>query len=326
MRQIIQDIKNNSFKSSYLLYGEEAYLRIQYRDKLVKALVNEGDNMNYHYYEGKEINIPEIIDLAETMPFMAEHRVIVIENSGFFQSSCEGLVEYLENPAETVIFIFVDDKVDKRSKLYKVVSKNGYSSEFSKQNEATLKKWIAQKLNAEQKIISDYNCNYFLEKAGTDMANISNELEKLICFSINEYEISREAIDAVCTQCIENKIFIMIENISSKKAEKALELYHDLLTLKESPLGILALIVSHYNNLLIVKILQSKNLSRAKISEKIKRSPYLTGKFERQAESYSVKQLKSAIKYALNTDESIKFGRIQDILALEILIVELCRL
>ena len=165
MRQIIQDIKNHSFKSSYLLYGEEAYLRIQYRDKLIKALVNEGDNMNYHYYEGKEINIAEIVDLAETMPFMAEHRVIVIENSGLFHSSCEELAEYIAKPAETVIFIFVDNKVDKRSKTYKAVKAHGYCCEFSKQNDVTLKKWIGQKLNSEQKVISNNNCDYFFGKS-----------------------------------------------------------------------------------------------------------------------------------------------------------------
>lgn len=83
MQRLIQDIKTGNFSRIYLLYGEEAYLRKQYRDKLKEAVIGD-DNMNYHYYEGKNISIGEVIDQAETLPFFADRRLIVIENSGFF--------------------------------------------------------------------------------------------------------------------------------------------------------------------------------------------------------------------------------------------------
>lgn len=101
MQQINEDIKSGQFKQMYLLCGEEAYLRRQYRDKL-KAALNDGasmsfgttgfvensveNSMNSHYFEGKEQNIGEIIDLAETLPFFAERRVMVLENTGLFKS------------------------------------------------------------------------------------------------------------------------------------------------------------------------------------------------------------------------------------------------
>ena len=70
MQQLAQDIKNQTFKQVYLLYGEEHYLRKQYRDKLKEVLIPADDTMNYHYFEGKDINVGEIIDLAETLPFL----------------------------------------------------------------------------------------------------------------------------------------------------------------------------------------------------------------------------------------------------------------
>ena len=85
MQKLLQDIKNKDFSQIYLLHGEEAYLRKQYRDKLKESLIDEGDTMNNHYYEGKDTKIEEIIDLAETLPFFADKRVIVVENSGWFQ-------------------------------------------------------------------------------------------------------------------------------------------------------------------------------------------------------------------------------------------------
>ena len=55
MQRLMQDIKSGQFNHIYLLYGEEGYLRRQYRDKLKEAVIGD-DNMNYHYYEGKDIS------------------------------------------------------------------------------------------------------------------------------------------------------------------------------------------------------------------------------------------------------------------------------
>lgn len=89
MRQIAEDIKQNQFKQVYLLYGEERYLRRQYREKLREALCAGDDTMNTHFYEGKDVPVGEIIDLAETLPFLAERRVIFITGSGLFKSGGE---------------------------------------------------------------------------------------------------------------------------------------------------------------------------------------------------------------------------------------------
>ena len=94
MKTLNEDIKTGNFKPVYLLYGEEAYLKKQYRDRITKAIFPDGDTVNYAYYEGKGINPGELIDLAETMPFFADRRLIVIENSGFFKNRYEFFVVF----------------------------------------------------------------------------------------------------------------------------------------------------------------------------------------------------------------------------------------
>ena len=69
MQKLAEEIKTGQLKQVYILYGEETYLRSQYKDKLKKALLGDGDDMNFHYFEGKNISSGEVIDLAETMPF-----------------------------------------------------------------------------------------------------------------------------------------------------------------------------------------------------------------------------------------------------------------
>ena len=172
MQQLIQDLKNGSFKQVYLLYGEEDYLRKQYRDKLKEALVSPDDTMNYHYYEGKDINIGEVIDQAETLPFFAERRVIVLENTGLCKAGGDSLAEYLKQPAQSVIIILVETQVDKRSRLFKTIKETGRVCEFARQNEATLKKWIYSLAKKEGKSIDEQTITFFLEKTGTEMANI----------------------------------------------------------------------------------------------------------------------------------------------------------
>lgn len=53
MKTIDNDIKNMDFKRVYLLYGQERYLIKQYRDKLIKAMVNDGDSMNFSSVRGR---------------------------------------------------------------------------------------------------------------------------------------------------------------------------------------------------------------------------------------------------------------------------------
>ena len=70
----------------------------------------------------------------------------MIEDSGFFKSSCEDLAEYLTQVAPATHFIFVEEEVDKRSKMYKTVKNNGKIVEFSAQSEELLTRWILTRL------------------------------------------------------------------------------------------------------------------------------------------------------------------------------------
>ena len=99
MKTLNEDIKTGNFKPVYLLYGEEAYLKKQYRDRITKAIFPDGDTVNYAYYEGKGINPGELIDLAETMPFFAVRRRLVIVNSGFLQKCVTGACRLYQNNA-----------------------------------------------------------------------------------------------------------------------------------------------------------------------------------------------------------------------------------
>ena len=202
MQRINEDIKNGNFKQIYLLYGEERYLKNQYTTRLRKALCQEGDEMNTHFYQGKDFSVGEVIDLAETLPFLAERRVMFFKDTGLFKAGGEKLAEYLASPNDTTFFVFTESEVDKRSKLYKTVQSKGYVAEFTVQDENSLKRWIAGILGREGKKISENTAQLLLSKTGTDMENIQMELEKLICKIYEDNALGKlpdaryEALDA----------------------------------------------------------------------------------------------------------------------------------
>ncbi len=321
MQRINNDIKQNTFEQIYLLYGEERYLKKQYTDRLRKALCIENDNMNTHFYNGKEVPVGEIIDLAETLPFLSPRRVIFISDSHLFKSGGERMAEYLSTPNESTFFVFTENEVDKRSKLYKTVQANGLTVEFSIQDEKTLKRWIGGILNREGKKIAENTVQLFLTKTGTDMENIQMELEKLICYCMDKEVITNEDVEAICTNRISNHIFDMINAIAVKNTKQALELYYDLLALKEPPMRILFLIARHCNMLLQTKELKNKGYDDKSIASKIGVPPFAAGKYVSQASRFKTSQLKSAVRQCVEAEEAVKTGRMNDMLSVELLIV-----
>lgn len=321
MQQINEDIKSGQFSRIYLLFGEEAYLRRQYTDKLKNALSPEGDSMNTHYFEGKDVPVSEIIDLAETMPFLAERRVIIMENTGLFKAGGEKLAEYLENPAPAAFFVFAENEVDKRSKLFKQVQKNGRAVCFDTQDERTLKRWIAGILKKEGKQITESCAEYFLDKTGTDMGNIRSELEKLICYCMDRDVVEKEDVDIICTTRISSHIFDMVAAIGDKQTKKALTLYYDLLALKESPMRILFLIARQCNMLLQAKQLKNKGYDNKTIGEKTGLPGFVAGKYVAQAAKFKEKDLKRAVEQCVEAEEAVKTGRMNDNMSVELLIM-----
>ena len=322
MSIIDEDIKNGKLNHIYLIYGEESFLRKQYKERLKKALSPDEDSMNYSYYEGKDISAGEIIDLAETMPFLAERRTIIIENSPFFKSEGEKIAEYLSAVPDTTYFVFVEESVDKRSKMYKAIAKNGCVVEAQGLSEDKLVTWILQLLKKDNKKITQNSMHYLLDKIGTNMENIRQEVEKLVCYCYDKEVITNEDIDAVCVTQINNQIFEMLDAMANKRQKVALQLYYNLLALKEPPMRILFLIGRQFNLLLQARMLKQKGYGDRVIAEKIGVPPFAATKYLNQASKFKLADLKQAVEECVEADEAVKSGNRNDRLSVELLIIK----
>ncbi|MEG2699567.1 MAG: DNA polymerase III subunit delta [Hungatella sp.] len=315
------DLKNQTFKPMYLLYGEEAFLKKSYKKRFKEAISGE-DTMNYHYFEGKSPDIQEIISLADTMPFFGNRRLIQIEDSGFFKNAADPLVEYLPTMPDTTCIVFIESEVDKRSRMFKKVKELGYAAEMTRQNVTQLSAWAGSILNQEGRKITAHTMELFLSKTGDDMENIRMELEKLISYTVGRDVIRDQDVEEICTVRVTNKIFDMVAAIVSRQTKKALGLYEDLLALREPPMRILFLIARQFNQLLQVKELMTDGRDKGSIASKLKMQPFVVSKIMPQARAFSREQILSYVNLCVDAEESVKTGRLGERLAVELLITK----
>lgn len=325
MKTIDEDIRSGQFKTIYLLYGSENYLKQQYKQKLIQALIPPDDTINFTRCEGQHTDPQTIIDQAETLPFFADHRLIVIEDSGFFKNSCEALANYLPGVPSSTVLVFAESEVDKRGKMYKAASKTGRAVEFSQQNEQILTRWILGRLKREQKKITQPVLQLFLTKTGTDMGNIDKELEKLLCYTLEKEVIEAADVEAVCTEQVTNQIFEMVNAIGNRNQKRALSLYDDLLALKEAPMRILFLINRQFRILLDLKSMKKAGLDAKLMASKAGIPPFAVKRTLAQASCFTEEELIQALHDGASLETDIKTGKMTDQIAVELLIIKYSR-
>ena len=322
MKRIAEDIKNGSFRQAYVFYGSERYMLKMYLNRLLSALGATDDNMNFNKFEGKNLSEDSIIETCETMPFFADRRIVLIEDSGFFKEKTEKLASYLEDLPEYLVIIFSETEMDKRNKLYKAAAKYDGVIEFKTPDEKDITNWILSELKKSGKKIRRSVLELFINGCGTDLGFISCELEKLISYTGGREEITAEDIDKICSFQVENRIFDMISDMAAGKRDKALKIYNDLILLKEPPMKMLALMERQFKQLLDIKQLASKGQGEKLIAETLGVHPYSVKKNMPLARRYSEKEMRAVLEEMARMDEDVKSGRLNDRIAVELLLIQ----
>ena len=297
MAVINQHIKSGEFAKIYLLYGEERYLVNQYRDKLLEALTDKDDNLNFMKFAGSGVDTSELLAFCNEMPFFADRRVVLVENSGLFKSSNEDFAKKLVEIEDTSIAIFVEMDVDSRYKLFKAVDKEGEALEFTTPDEKMMVTWVKSMFKNENVATTDTAVYKIIEAAHMDMNCIKNEVDKMISFAGDTKQVSEHDVDMLCSQDAESKVYQMIDFIIAKQKDKASRMYHDLL--EDS----------------------APDVKLAKIAG----CPVWAVKnYKAQCKGYTKNRLKDIVEECQDMDYKLKTGQVMDNAAMEVMIVELC--
>lgn len=250
--------------------------------------------------------------------------MILLENTGFFKNKADALADYMGSLPDYLVLIFVEEEVDKRNRMYKAVQKQGRAVEFARQDEKTLMTWVLGMMKKREK---DHAPGYgrFSGKDGHGYGKYLAGAGKLLSYTMGRDVITRADIEAVCTTQITNRIFEMIRAVTEKKQRKALDLYQDLLALKEPPMRILFLLARQFNLLLQVKELLAEHCDQATIAKRTGLQSFVVRNYIPMSRQYAAEELKAAVNDCVQMEEDVKTGKISDLLSVELLITKYSR-
>jgi len=336
-KKLMNDLKNGILQSSYLLYGEEKFLVSFYAQAIENAVFcnkSESPDSNsavpdsYSYKDVFDSTTPvhDIVMTAETLPFLAERRLIYIRDSKLFatgrKSDSEKMAEYLPKiPKETVI-IFVEADVDRRSKMFKQISKIGVVLDCAPPTPQTLSTWVARLAKENGKIFTSSAAHYFVQTVGTSMSAISQEMGKLAAYCGENTEITTADIEAICTPTLESRIFDLTKAMCSGRVAEALARYRDMLILKESPIMILTMIIRQFRIILLSKCASEKGMTIYDTAKEFNLRDFMVSEALGQGRRFSVADLLKALEDCLDTDVKIKTGLISPEFGVEMLIIK----
>lgn len=327
MRSIDSEIEQQAFKRIYLLFGKEHYLLKENRERLLKALgVTDRKDMNFTLLSEKDFNVPTLISDSDTLPFFADRRVILVEESGYFKGNKkekDRLVKYIQDIPETTVIVFVESEVDKRDKLYKAVTKNGTAEEFVIGDQNEMLRWIGGRLSADGIQMRRDAWNEFYLRCGSSMDLMDAEYQKLSAYCWEKKQIEKSDVEAICANVSETKIFALSDAISERNAARVFDVYHDMLRQNEKAPGILALIQRQLMQLYDLKLMDRDGVSFADKKKNLGISyDFIIRKLETYQKRFKEDELRRLLRKAADYEEDFKSGRIEDSIAVELLLNE----
>lgn len=332
-----KELKKGNLNSLYLLYGEELFL-LENSLKKIKKLFGECIK-GINYINIDETNYSELIADIETPSFGYKKKLIIAKNTGLLkkegrrknadlEKTREKLANYLEKNMDilntSVVLVFLEEDVDSKLELYKVIEKSGIVCEFDFQKANQIEKRIVAICKAYNVKISDSDVRYFIECCGTNMQDLINEIRKLIEYVGPEGAITKEDIDKLSIKKLESVIFELTDNLGKKDIEKSLSVLKNLIYAKEPLPKILITLYNHFKKIYLTRIAIKNNKDIIYSLDLKPNQTFLVNKYKAQAKYFDDKELRGILQSLIDLDYNYKAGLIDLQVGLESILCRYC--
>lgn len=206
-------------------------------------------DLAYSAFYADETPVGQIVAEAQTLPFLAERRVIVVRNadrymamSGDKGSPLELLIEYFKSPSDATLLLFVSNKADKRKKFYLACKSIGEVIECPQLEDRELAIWIRDEANKLGKRVHEDAVGELINRGGDRLSDISNALQVVSTFVGAEPMIRAEDVIAACSDVAEDTVWMLTDAIAASDSAKALKTLHQLFDMNRAPDEILGTI------------------------------------------------------------------------------------
>jgi len=304
IKQIENDIKNNSFSPIYLLMGEEEYY-IDYLTKLIQknSLKDHEKDFNLNIVYGKDTSIADIISISKQYPVMSEKKLVIVKEAqdlvkkDIDGNSLDDLISYVNSPLDSTILVlnFKHKSLDKRKAIYKAILKNGLVFESKKLYENQAQDWIISYLQSFGFTIDKKSSFLITELLGTDINKIANELDKLIVLKSKVKTINSDDVEKFIGISKDFNVFELRKSIGEKNLFKCMKIIdYFSKNPKSNPIVVIvSLIFDFFVKLFIYHSLSDK--SDKSVASALKVSPYFVKDYSSAARNYSMKNISSKI-------------------------------
>lgn len=298
VKQIVSNIKKGNIAPIYFLTGEEPYYIDKIAEYIEKSVLTEEERgFNQVILYGKEITVEDIVGNAKRYPMMAERQVVIVKEAQHLSRTIENLVPYADRPQPSTVLVlcYKYNKLDKRKKLYKSISKTGVIFEGKKLYENQVGDWIKKSLHSRGYGITFKAADLLVEFLGTDLGKIDKELEKLCLVVPKGIEINPETIESNIGISKDYNNFELKKAIGERDVEKATRIINYFAqNPKDNPFVLtVTLLYSFFIQLLSYHGL--KDHSPKSVSTALGIRPFFVTEIQTAARNYPMRQVSEII-------------------------------
>ncbi|MEO3947858.1 DNA polymerase III subunit delta [Gorillibacterium sp. CAU 1737] len=323
-------------ESSVLVcYGTEKFLKDEYISRQMEKWVDpELRDFALIRYDLTETSLDEVLDEAETAPFLAERKLILASSALFFTGAkdtskvehrTDRLLAYLSAPAPyTKLILTVDaEKLDERKKLVKTFKEKKAIKPFAPLSAEELPGWLEQRAKKHGVTFERTAVERFLLFTGGQLQAMDAELAKLALYAGEGASIDVSTVEKLVVKSAEQNVFLLMEDIVRRRLDKAMDQLHELLKQKEEPIKLVMLMARQFRLILQVKDLYAQGYSQQQTATHLGSHPYPVKLAAEQGRSYHQDQLKRILTELADLDYAMKTGRVDKVLGLELLLLKL---
>ena len=303
-----------SIRPVYLISGNDRYLCYTALDMIKKALNISLVEMNEVIMSGESVSKEDIARAVSIFPFVDQYRLVQVNDFNGktkSKSPSDELLSYLKNPMKESVLVFFNlESTDALKPYMSLVS----HVDCDKIEADTIRMVLASKLNKAGTQMSREALDTLVLYCNNDMARISSELEKLICFA-GTREITKEDVSKLVVQDKEYQVFELAEFIARGDKVKALDLIYTLSGGGHSGFSILTPLYNNYRRALFVSI--NKDKTDEEIASLLGVKPYAIKMVKNQVRFFTPKKLKNIVDMLYEADRNIKMGKIKEEVAIK---------
>lgn len=311
----------------YLFFGEEEFF-VQEALRVLENVVLDGGTRDFNYdsYYAKETPTSQIFDVAETLPMMAERRLVIVKGVEKWTEADWDIFEaYLKNPSESSVVVMTMRSLDKRKKAHKLLLEKTEALEFKKPYDNQVPQWI-QYMAQKNSVTMEPDAVQLLHQfVGSQLKDLESEVIKLSQFIGERNQILVKDVIEVVSKIKVQSVFDLARAIGEGDKARALLCLSQLLSHGQNEVGILALVSRHVRILRAVRKAQSEGLRGAQMASRVGVSPYFLQEYESQARGWSDKKIENAFKALVDTDRALKSSPMSSHIWLENFVLQTCR-